>query len=60
VDNLLNGVGPFAALSALPMLIGLLMRESVWAVRLRRLAIILAVLLPVIILILIAATYAQQ
>lgn len=48
MENVLNGAGALVAISALPMLAGLLLREGSLAIWLRRLALFLALLLPAI------------
>ncbi|MEP7286770.1 MAG: hypothetical protein ABI947_13500 [Chloroflexota bacterium] len=60
MNDLLNGAGPLVTLSALPMLAGLLLREGVVASNLRRLAIILALVIPVVFMALVAIVYVQQ
>lgn len=52
-----SGAGTFVALSALPMVVGLLLPEGIMAARWRRVAILLAVLLPAIFLLLVAVVY---
>ena len=48
MENVLNGAGVLVAISALPMLAGLLLREGTLAIWLRRLALLLALFLPTI------------
>jgi hypothetical protein len=60
LSDLLNGVGPFVAISALPMLAGLFIREGQLAHNLRRFAIFLAVALPIIFMVLVGLFYLQQ
>ena len=50
IEIFLNGAGVFVAVSALPMLVGLLLREGAVSALLRRVAILLAVLIPVVFL----------
>jgi hypothetical protein len=54
VANLINGAGVLVAISALPMLAGMLLREGTLAIWLRRLALLLALLLPAIFMVLAA------
>lgn len=57
MDALITGAGTFVGVSALPMLLGLLLTETPFAVWLRRLAIGTALALPVGFMLIIALTY---
>src|SRR5258708_18525939 len=57
MDSLLNGAGPFVTLSALPMLLGLLLRPGTLDSRLRQIAIVMAVVVPVCFMLLAALFY---
>jgi hypothetical protein len=58
MGDLLNGAGPLVAISAVPMLAGIALRDGPLAGLLRRLAILLALALPAIFMLL-AALYVQ-
>lgn len=58
--GLLNGAGPFVAVSALPMLLGLWLREGRLAQSLRRLAFVLALALPGLFMAVAAALYLRE
>jgi hypothetical protein len=58
MGDLLNGAGPLVAISAVPMLAGIALRDGPLASWLRRLAILLALALPAIFMLL-AALYVQ-
>jgi hypothetical protein len=58
MDDILNGAGPLVAISALPMLAGITLRDGMLAGWLRRQAIFLAVALPAIFMLL-TAIYVQ-
>ncbi len=56
MDGILNGAGPLVVVSALPMLAGLLL-SGAWAAHLRRLAIVLALALPIALMAAVATLY---
>lgn len=60
MDSLISGAGVFVAFSALPMLPGLLLRQGNLAALLRRIAITLAVILPILFMLLTAVIFLSQ